>query len=143
MTYPDNPYQSHDNDGLPVTPPPAPQMPIGYQAPQQNPFGQPQQGYVQPQFAAPMVQAAPKQMIAAALLAFFLGPWGAHNFYLGYTNRAVTQLVLTLIGFFTSFVLIGIPVMIGVSIWALVEFIMILVGSSPFDRDATGRPLSR
>ena len=40
----------------------------------------------------------PKSKIAAGLLAIFLGYLGIHNFYLGYTNKGITQLLLTLIG---------------------------------------------
>ena len=38
----------------------------------------------------------------------------------GDTKTGVIQLVLCVVGFFLSFVLIGIPIMIGVWIWALV-----------------------
>lgn len=36
-----------------------------------------------------------KSGIAYALLAWFLGIFGAHNFYAGYTRRAIAQLLLT------------------------------------------------
>lgn len=47
------------------------------------------------------------------------------------------------IGWFTTWILSGIPLVLGVAIWALVEFIMILVGASPFDRNAAGLPLQK
>lgn len=34
----------------------------------------------------------PKSKIAAGLLGIFLGCFGVHNFYLGYTGKAVAQL---------------------------------------------------
>ena len=43
-----------------------------------------------------MPAAAPKQKLVAFLLAFFLGPLGVHNFYLGKTGMGVTQLILTI-----------------------------------------------
>lgn len=36
-----------------------------------------------------------KSKLVAGLLAIFLGTFGVHNFYLGYTGKAVTQLVLS------------------------------------------------
>ena len=33
-----------------------------------------------------------KSKVAAGLLAIFLGAFGVHNFYLGYTGKAVAQL---------------------------------------------------
>ena len=39
-----------------------------------------------------------KSRLAAGLLAIFLGTLGVHNFYLGYTNRGLAQLLLTIVG---------------------------------------------
>jgi TM2 domain-containing membrane protein YozV len=62
--------------------------------------------------------------IAAALFAFFLGAFGAHKFYLGYTKQGVIMLMTFLLGF----ILLGIPsVIIGVI--AFIEFILYLVKS--------------
>src|ERR1700709_2153686 len=38
----------------------------------------------------------PKSRVAFVLLAVFLGSFGAHNFYAGYTRKAVIQLSITL-----------------------------------------------
>ena len=112
---------------------------------QQQGYPQPgQQGYgaMQPYGQQPMqaygpngMPRAPKSKVAAALLAFFLGGFGAHNFYMGYTSRAATQLVLTLVGWVTSLIFIGFFLLAAVGIWVFVEFIMILVGSG--DRKST------
>lgn len=111
----------------------------------QNPgFGQMQsQGAnIMPSMAYdPTLLGKPKSKVVAALLAFFLGSYGGHNFYLGYTRRATIQLVMTLMGYLTAIILIGVPVIFAVAIWAFVEFIMILVGSSGYDVDARGVPL--
>ncbi|WP_314500634.1 NINE protein [uncultured Actinomyces sp.] len=99
-------------------------------------YGQPgygQPGYGQPGYAAgqPVVGTAPKQWLVAALLAFFLGALGIHNFYLGYTAKGIIQLVLTItvIGAFISV------------IWAFIEFIMIIARSGSYAYDAQGQPL--
>ena len=69
-----------------------------------------------------------KSGIAYALLAWFLGIFGAHNFYAGYTRRAIAQLLLTVF----SWLLFFIPLIV-VQIWALADMCLI-------NKDAQGRP---
>ena len=59
--------------------------------------------------------AAPKSYVTAILLSFFLGGLGVDRFYLGYTGLGVAKL-LTL----------G-----GVGVWALIDFIMIILRKVP------------
>ena len=103
-------------------------------------YNQPQFGYGQRQapnmYDAYGTQYSDKSYIAAALLAFFLGAFGAHNFYLGYTRKAVIQLAMGLMTIFT----LGISG-IAVGIWAFVEFILLLTGG--ISTDGNGRPLKR
>ena len=72
-----------------------------------------------------------KSKIAAGILGILVGCFGVHNFYLGYTGKAVAQLLITLltcgIGSFVS------------GVWGLIEGIMILTGSIAYD--AKGIPL--
>jgi len=68
-----------------------------------------------------------KSKLAAALLAFFLGCFGIHRFYLGHTTIGIIQLVLCV---FTCGI---IP-----TIWGWVDMVLILTGSL---KDAQGRPL--
>lgn len=56
---------------------------------------------------------APKSKIVAALLCFFFGVLGVHRFYVGKIGTGILQLVT-----------FG-----GAGIWALIDFIMILVGA--------------
>ncbi len=73
-----------------------------------------------------------KSKIAAGLLGIFLGSLGVHNFYLGYTGKAVAQLLITLLSCgFLSLVS---------GLWGLIEGILILTGS--IDKDGNGNPLS-
>ena len=71
----------------------------------------------------PRTSASEKRILPAALLAFFLGVFGAHRFYAGKTGTAVLQL-------FT----LG-----GLGIWALVDTIMIVCGEF---RDGEGEKIT-
>lgn len=73
-----------------------------------------------------------KSKIAAGLLGIFLGSFGVHNFYLGYTGKGITQLLISVLSF-------GSLSWIS-SIWGIVEGIKILIGT--IDTDADGNPLS-
>jgi TM2 domain-containing membrane protein YozV len=81
-----------------------------------------------------------KSRVAAGILAIFFGSFGVHNFYLKYTGKAVTQLVLTLVGIITSCLGVGVFLVLGMGIWAFVEGILILIGN--IDKDGEGYPLS-
>ena len=80
-----------------------------------------------------------KSKMAAGLLGIFLGQFGVHNFYLGYTGKAVAQLLLTIFGYILAIFIIGIFMVAAAGIWGLVEGIMILSGS--INTDANGVPL--
>jgi TM2 domain-containing membrane protein YozV len=69
-------------------------------------------------------------ILPAFLLAFFLGVFGVHRFYVGKTTSAIVMLVLTL-------TVIG---AIVTAIWATIDWIMIVCGA--FD-DREGRRLTR
>ncbi|MBU2707387.1 TM2 domain-containing protein [Zooshikella marina] len=62
--------------------------------------------------------------VAAALFAFFLGAFGAHKFYLGYTKQGVIMLLIFIFGI----ILLGIPSMI-IGIIAFIEFVLYLTKS--------------
>lgn len=78
-----------------------------------------------------------KSKVTAAILAFFMGSFGIHNFYLGKTGRGVAQLLITI---FLAIIIIG-PIISWV--WAIVEGAQIL-GShpgSPYHTDGQGLQL--
>jgi hypothetical protein len=122
----------------PPPPPPAPSTPLV-----SNPSGNAQTVIVQVAAPAPyptwqpapppppmLVTGPPKSKATAALLAFFLGAFGIHRFYLGNSTLGIVMLLMTVLsmGFLA-------PV---VCIWAFIEMVMILGGSM---RDAQGRAL--
>ncbi len=108
----------------------------------------------------PLHKTDGKSQLVAALLAFFLGTLGIHNFYLGYKKKGMTQLLLTLGGYVIGIVggiiaaggasagsagaallgtiisTVGWIVVLAVAIWALIDFIKILTGDlKPADGD--------
>ena len=108
-------------------PPPGYGTPPGYSAP---PGYGPVPGYGPPAYPG-------KSKVAAGVLALLLGGFGIHNFYLGYTGKALFQLLGTLL----TCGILALPI----AIWAFIEGILILVarpGEAPWGVDASGMPLS-
>ena len=66
-----------------------------------------------------------KSKLAAGLLGIFLGAFGVHNFYLGYTGKAVAQLLITILS-------CGV-LSFASGVWGLIEGILILTGSITVD----------
>ncbi|WPX39890.1 NINE protein [Akkermansia sp. N21116] len=110
---------------------PAPEQVVAESAPtptQMPASGQPQIVIQVQQPQQVMPTTLPKSRTAYVVLAIFLGCFGIHNFYAGYTGRAITQLVITLlIGWF------GFAFFIW--IWAIIEAIVV-------KQDAKGVPFS-
>ncbi len=79
----------------------------------------------------PIIAVEQKSKLVAGLLGIFLGYLGVHNFYLGYTGKAVAQLLITVLT-------CGAGAMVT-SIWGLIEGILIITGS--IDKDANNVPL--
>ncbi|MGN0115022.1 MAG: NINE protein [Acutalibacteraceae bacterium] len=75
---------------------------------------------------------AQKSKMVAGILGILLGAFGVHNFYLGFTGKAVAQLLITLCT-------CGAGAVVS-EIWGLIEGIQILTGSK--NVDANGNPLS-
>ncbi len=80
-----------------------------------------------------------KSRIVAGILALCFGSWGVHNFYLGKTKEAVTQLTLNIVGYCLFCTGIGMVISFGVSVWAFIECVMIL--THKMDVDGQGRKL--
>ena len=79
---------------------------------------------------APVAQWSDKSKMTAGLLGIFLGGFGVHNFYLGNTNKAVIQIVVTVL-----------TCGLG-ALWGIYEGIMIITGNEAFQYDADGRRLT-
>ena len=80
---------------------------------------------------APAVAPNAKSKLVAGLLGIFLGCFGVHNFYLGYTGKAIAQVLISVLScFMLSFV---------TGVWGLIEGILILCGN--INKDAKGNLL--
>ncbi|MCI6772912.1 MAG: NINE protein [Bifidobacterium pseudolongum] len=113
-----------------------------YTQPSADPYGQ---QYAQPQYGQPApgtpTYAAvptgyiPRNKILAGLLALFFGALGIHNFYLGFTGKAIAQVLLTCLGW----ILFGLGPIAAI-IWSTVEGVQILTSNygTPAHRDARG-----
>jgi TM2 domain-containing membrane protein YozV len=78
---------------------------------------------------APAVGISPKSRLATTLLAWFLGYFGAHRFYVGKTGTAVVMLILGIVGWATIWIFgLGLLFLIPVHIWAIIDFIFAVVG---------------
>lgn len=121
-----------------------------YAQPAADPYTQPSadsygQQYAQPQYGQPApgtpTYAAvptgyiPRNKILAGLLALFFGALGIHNFYLGFTGKAIAQVLLTCLGW----IVFGLGPVAAI-IWSIVEGVQILTSNygTPAHRDARG-----
>ncbi len=73
-----------------------------------------------------------KNKIVAGVFALLLGNLGIHNFYLGYTKKGITQLLVSLL---LSWTIVA-PIIIFV--WVIYEAVQIFLGNI---NDADGKPL--
>ncbi|ROZ87352.1 TM2 domain-containing protein [Gordonia sp. OPL2] len=128
-------------------------QPYGGQPYVNQPYGgQPYANYGNPYGGAPgMDPSAPfgrdpmsglpysdKSKIVAGLLQIFLGTFGVGRFYLGDNQTGGIQLGLTILGWITVVFIVGLFILMGVGLWALIDGIMMLTGSV---RDRNGLPL--
>ena len=74
-----------------------------------------------------MPQTGDKSRLTAGLLGIFLGGIGIHNFYLGFTGKAIAQIAVSIVTFGVG------------SLCGFIEGILILCGS--INKDANGKPL--
>ena len=123
----------------------APQQPYGQQPYGQQPAGQP--GYGQPGFNAP-VQG--KSRTTVGLLNFFLGGFGAGDFYLGHKQMGIIKVVASIVlniiymaaaaSESTVLFLLVLLVRLGYSAFLIACMIMSFMGKWIYAADANGVP---
>ena len=123
----------------------APQQPYGQQPYGQQPAGQP--GYGQPGFNAP-VQG--KSRTTVGLLNFFLGGFGAGDFYLGHKQMGIIKVVASIVlniiymaaaaSESTVLFLLVLLVMLGYSAFLIACMIMSFMGKWIYAAAANGVP---
>ena len=123
----------------------APQQPYGQQPYGQQPAGQP--GYGQPGFNAP-VQG--KSRTTVGLLNFFLGGFGAGDFYLGHKQMGIIKVVASIVlniiymaaaaSESTVLFLLVLLVMLGYPAFLIACMIMSFMGKWIYAADANGVP---
>lgn len=109
-------YQQYDQ---PVQPPPM----------YQNNYQQPMVSYQQPYQVPHGYAQSEKNKVVAALLAFFLGPFGIHGFYLGNNQMGMIFLLSNLIFLPLTCVVIGFFGYAITGIICLVQTVLYLVAS--------------
>ncbi|ODP36913.1 TM2 domain-containing protein [Sphingomonas turrisvirgatae] len=72
-----------------------------------------------------MYDASRKSAGVSYFLWFFVGWAGGHRFYLGKTGTAITQLILTTLGWVTLIAIVGFFLLAAVGIWLLVDAFLI------------------
>ncbi len=113
-------YQNYDQPIQPVQPPP-------YQAQYQQPMVNYQQPY---QYQVPQGYAqSEKNKVVAALLAFFLGPFGIHGFYMGNNQMGLILLLSNVIFLPLTCIVIGFFGYALVGVVCLVQAVLYLVAS--------------
>ncbi|HTX94328.1 MAG TPA: TM2 domain-containing protein [Mycobacterium sp.] len=130
---PQSPQNPPSYPGYP-TPPPYPGYPSYAGHPgsvdPQAPFGR------DPATGVPL---SDKSASTAGLLQLFLGVFGIGRFYIDSTQIAIAQLCLGMFGVvFSVFCFLGIPVLLGSIVWAVVDAIMMFTGNV---KDNYGRKL--
>jgi TM2 domain-containing membrane protein YozV len=85
--------------------------------------GVPTTGTAAPRNVIAPTASGAKSRIAYILLGVFLGALGIHNFYAGYSNKAIAQLLISLL---TGWLIVP---LIGVWIWVLVEICTVTTDS--------------
>jgi len=95
-------------------------------APAPGPMQVPMAVPMQVPMAVPVAVLRPmKETSVAYLFAIFLGGLGIHHFYLGNTGKAVTMLILYLLGWLTAWLFIGFFLWAVVGIWLIVDLFLI------------------
>jgi TM2 domain-containing membrane protein YozV len=85
-------------------------------------------------------EISPKSRLTTSLLTLFLGAFGAHRFYIGKTRTGIAMLFLSAVGVAMAWIVIGIPFILAILIWVLVDLICVITGMA---KDNQGRIIKK
>jgi TM2 domain-containing membrane protein YozV len=97
----------------------------------------PQAPYGRDQFGQPLSDKSRVTAGVLQIVGFFIAP-GIGGLYLGDTRTGLIQLLVCVLGWFTMWMLIGIPIVLAMAIWSGIDGVVILSGNV---RDPQGRTL--
>lgn len=80
-----------------------------------------------------------KSKLVAFALWLFLSAFGAHQFYMGDSDKGIAQVILFWVGWLTSFLGIGIVMLIVWLIWVFVDLFLISGKVDNFNNDLRKR----
>jgi TM2 domain-containing membrane protein YozV len=81
-----------------------------------------------------------KEKIVAALLAFFLGEWGIHKFYLNEQEEGKKYLIWCAVGIVLAPIIIGLIPLIVLTVKKLIDcFTILFMTDDEFDEKYNGR----
>jgi TM2 domain-containing membrane protein YozV len=87
---------------------------------------------------------SPKSQLATSLLAWFLGEFGAHRFYVGKNETAVVMLAIGLAAGgdypIWALLVIGALLYFAVWVWSVIDFIIAVTGNF---KDKQGKPIKK
>jgi len=88
-----------------------------------------------------MEAISPKSRMVTALLAFFLGIFGTHRFYIGKIRTAIMMLILSIVYFVTvRFWGMAVILLAMVGLWTFIDFIFAISGIM---KDKEGKIIER
>jgi len=86
-------------------------------------------------------EISPKSRLAVLLLAWFLGTFGLHRFYIGKIETGLVILILGILGWATTWILgLGFIFLTAAGIWVFIDFVMALFGAM---KDKDGKPIKK
>ena len=81
-----------------------------------------------------------KEKIIAALLAFFLGTWGIHKFYLNEQETGKKYLIWCIVGILTSWFFVGLIPLVVLCVKSLIDCFTILFMSDQEFNEKYNKP---
>ena len=119
--------------------PPTPEQPMPDPTPAPQPVATPVAPPPRPSEQAPAKPFEPRNFLVAFLLTISFGYYGLHQVYLGRKTQGWIRFGLAIVSMPLAPVLVGLPIILVLSVWALVDFFGVYLGKHI---DGEGKPLA-